>query len=497
MTGLQDLDAVIAALERRARAAGCDVRRLGVAEPAHIDLSATLADALAHPVGAPPLRELAQGRRSAVIITSDATRPVPAQALLGPVMAQLGAAGLGADAVDVVIGGGAHRPPNGAEVRTLLGKEWTGRLRVHCHDARAADLVDLGRTPAGTPLFVHPLVAAADLRIAFGQVEPHEFAGFTGGRKSILPAVAGEASILANHSLANLSHPWARPGILDGNPVHEDMLAAARLARLDFIVNVALGGDLQPLAVAAGDVEAAHAALTDFVRGFAQLEPPEGPVDVVVTGPGAPLDINLYQSSKPLVGLQAMVEAMAARAADAPAAVWRPPVVVLLSSCWDGTGSDEMLAPFAGARDPQEVLDRLRTHYTVEMNETFNIGRFLTVCPQVVACCPGVADDDLRRLFFTPAPTPEAALQTALILVGQEAAAGAGAVTAPAYAAASPAYAAASPAWAAASPTPVARQSAVRPPSVLFFPRAHRALFAVPSEARRGPTTSTEPQREG
>jgi len=154
-----------------------------------------------------------------------------------------------------------------------------------------------------------------------------------------------------------------------------------------------------------------------------------------------------------------MFEAMAARAADAPAAVWRPPVVVLLSSCWDGTGSDEMLAPFAGARDPQEVLDRLSTHYTVEMNETFNIGRFLTVCPQVVACCPGVADDDLRRLFFTPAPTPEAALETAL--------------------------------------TMVAEAAAVRPPSVLFFPRAHRVLFAVPGEARRGPTTSAEPQREG
>jgi nickel-dependent lactate racemase len=461
---LRDLDAVVDDLAVTAAKGGCDVRRLGVAEPPHIDLGAALRRALARPAGAPPLRDLARGRSSAVVITSDATRPVPAHALIGPVMAELEAAGIGADAVDVVIGGGAHRPAHPDEIVRLLGEEWAGRLRVHCHDAKATDLVDLGHTPAGTPLLVDRRVAAADLRISFGQVEPHEFAGFTGGRKSILPAVASEASILANHAVANLSHPSARPGVLEGNPVHEDMLAAARIARLDFIVNVVLGGDLQPLAVAAGDPEAAHAELVAFVRGYAQLERPEGPVDVVVTGPGAPLDINLYQSTKPLVGLQPMIEGMAAEARagaqGAELAAWRSPVVVLLSSCWDGTGSDEMLEPFAGACGPAEVLARLREHYTVEMNESFNIARFLTVCPRVVACCPGVPDDVLRRLFFIPASTPEAALQAALALVAPD-----GAVS-------------------GSSAPPVAAGR----PSVLIFPRAHRALFVMtadPGEVNR------------
>ena len=317
---LRDLDAAVARLGEQATAAGCDVRRLGVAEPPPVDLRAALDRALARPVGAPPLRELARGRGKVAIITSDASRPVPAHALLGPVMAELEAAGVDAAAVDVVIGGGAHRAPYPEEIDALIGREWAGRLRVSSHDYRATDLVDLGRTPAGTPLFVHPLVAAADLRISFGQVEPHEFAGFTGGRKAILPAVSGEATILANHSLANLSHPLARPGVLEGNPIHEDMLAAARMAGLDFIVNVALGCDLQPLAAAAGAPEAAHAELVAFVRGYTQLEIPEGPVDVVVTGPGAPLDLNLYQSSKPLVGLQPMLEAMAAAGAASGAA---------------------------------------------------------------------------------------------------------------------------------------------------------------------------------
>jgi nickel-dependent lactate racemase len=447
---LSDLDAVIDGLAASAAAAGCEVRRMGVAEPPPIDLPAALSRALERPVGTPPLRELARGRRRAVIITSDATRPVPTCALIGPVMAELEAAGIARDAVDVVIGGGAHRPARPEEIERLLGPEWAGRVRVSCHDAKAGDLVDLGRTPAGTPLLVDRRVAEADLRLSFGQVEPHEFAGFTGGRKSILPAVAAEASILVNHSIANLSHPRARPGVLEGNPVHEDMLEAMRLAGLHFVVNVVLGGDLHPLAVAAGDPEAAHATLVAFVRGYAQLERPEGPVDVVVTGPGAPLDINLYQSTKPLVGLQPMIEGMAAGARRA--AAWRPPVVVLLSSCWDGAGSDEMLFPFDGASSPADVLKRLREHYTVEMNESFNIARFLAVCPRVVACCPGVDDDVLRRLFFTPAQTPQAALDTALTLAAPGPAVG--------------------PGIAAGPVSDVGRR-----PSVLVFPRAQRALF--------------------
>jgi nickel-dependent lactate racemase len=456
---LRDLDAVVDGLAAAAAAVGCEVRRLGVAEPPPIGLPAALSRALERPVGTPPLRELARGRRSAVIITSDATRPVPTCALIGPVMAELEAAGVSRDAVDVVIGGGAHRPARPEEIERLLGPEWAGRLRVSCHDAKAADLVDLGRTPAGTPLRVDPRVAAADLRISFGQVEPHEFAGFTGGRKSILPAVAAEASILANHSIANLSHSRARPGVLDGNPIHEDMLAAMRLASLDFVVNVVLAGDLRPLAVAAGDPEAAHATLVAFVRAYAQLGRPQGPVDVVLTGPGAPLDINLYQSTKPLVGLQPMIEGMAAEARSvagagtlAGSAAWRPPVVVLLSSCWDGTGSDEMLVPFDGASGPADVLKRLRERYTVEMNESFNIARFLTVCPRVVACCPGVGDDVLRRLFFTPAPTPQAALETALVLATNGSAGGPG-------------------------PTAGRDSDVGRRRSVLVFPRAQRALF--------------------
>ena len=471
---LRDLDAVVDGLAADAAAAGCDVRRLGVAEPPPIDLRAALRRALARPRGAPPLRELARGRRNAVIITSDASRPVPTHALLGPVLAELEAAGIGADAVDVVIGGGAHRPPYREEVEALVGKPWAGRLRVSCHDYRSADLVDLGRTPAGTPLRIDARVAAADLRIAFGQVEPHEFAGFTGGRKAILPAVAGEETILANHSLANLSHPHARPGILEGNPIHEDMLAAAKMARLDFIVNVALGGDLQPLAVAAGDAEAAHAELTGFVRGFAELRRPEGPVDVVVTGPGAPLDINLYQSIKPLVGLQPMVEGMAPRTLRwrlrRRAPVADPPGVRPSSSCSRvaGTGrvptrcSSPLTGPAVRGRC-SPVCDR---HYTVETNETFNIARFLTVCPHVVACCPGVPDRDLQRLFFTPAPTPDAALETALALARADAQSAASAATA-------------------------------RRPVVLFLPRAHRALFAAwDQDAAAGPSPSALPRPE-
>jgi len=468
---LADLDGLLARLAASPALRGHDVRRLAVEEPPPIDLAPALADALAHPVGSPALRELALGRRSAVIIITDPTRAVPSRALLGPVMHELGRGGIAPQDVEVVIGAGAHRAARPDEIVEMLG-EWAARLRVSNHDARAADLVQVGYTPRGTPLLLNRRVAAADLRIAFGQVEPHEFAGFTGGRKAILPSVAGYETIVRNHSVEMLGHPLARPGVIDDNPIHQEMLAAARLAGLHFIVNVALDSELRPLAVAAGDAQAAHEQLVAFVRRFSDLPVPADPPAVIVTGPGRPLDINLYQTIKALVGIEPLLDAhrsgpSGARgdrreppAAASPAA-GRAPVIVLLARCWDGSGADELFEPFARARArfagnkwgdggppahdvARAALTDLVGDFAIEKDESYYVARITPKCRCVVACCPGVRDERLRAFGWEAAADPDEALTRALQL---------------------------------ASAPATDEPGGARRPLVLFCPRPQRALF--------------------
>ena len=435
---LADINALCARLAESSLLRGYDVLRLAPTDPPPIDLTTELSSVLAGPAGTPPLHELARGRRTAVIITSDATRATPSAALIGSVMEQLARAGISDDAVEVVIGVGAHRPATGDEIKRLLGGEWAARLRVTSHDARADDLVPIGRTARGVPLLVNRRVAQAELRIAFGQVEPHEFAGFTGGRKAILPSVAGYESIVRNHALDMLAAPTARQGVLDGNLIHLEMLEAARLARLDFIVNVALDRESRPIAVAAGDVDQAHRQLVAFLRRHFGVPALTQPPAVIVTGPGQPLDINLYQSIKALVGVEPLLDA---DHGDAGA-----PVVVLLSRCWDGGGSEEMFEPFlqaaerlrdetggdvpaasgdvpaaaggvpdiaATARAARAAIER---DYTIEKGESYLMARVAPKCRAMVACCPGVADERLRLLGWEPARDSQAAVARALEL---------------------------------------------------------------------------------
>ena len=391
---LLDLDAALDLVAASPLLDGCDVRRLDLVEPAHIDLEQALRAALAAPRGTPRLADLARGAASVAIITSDATRAVPNRGLFPTIMAELAVAGVREKDVTVVIGVGAHRPMHPGEREELLG-EWAARLRVVNHDSRATDLVRVGATGSGNELLLNRWVWEADLRIALGQVEQHEFAGFTGGPKAILPAVAGYEAILRNHSLAMLRHRLARPGVLDGNPIHVEMVDAARLARLEFAVNVVIDRGLRPLAVAAGDPVAVQTELAGFIRSYAEVGLPadvtdarEAP-DLVVTGPGRPLDTNLYQTVKALVAVEPLVGPQT--------------TVLAVSACGDGTGGQDWLVPFAGAAGPEDVLRRLDDDYTVERDHSYFVARFLQRCPSVVACCPGVEDEDLRRLFLEPA----------------------------------------------------------------------------------------------
>ena len=260
--------------------------------------------ALENPIGSPRLRELAKGKRSCVIIISDHTRPVPSKDILPEMFAELEAGSPGIE-ITLLVATGFHRLTTTAELEAKLGAEILKRMKIVLHDSRnAASNVKIGVLPSGAPCVVDKIAADAELLVSEGFIEPHFFAGFSGGRKSVLPGVADQVTVLGNHCSKFIDSPFARTGILDGNPLHADMVAAAKMAKLAFICNVVIDEQKKTVAAFAGDPFAAHRRGCDFLLGYAKVAPK--PADIVITSNGgAPLDQNLYQCVKGMTAAEA------------------------------------------------------------------------------------------------------------------------------------------------------------------------------------------------
>ena len=260
--------------------------------------------ALERPIESPRLRALVQGKRSCVIIISDHTRPVPSKDILPEMFAELEAGSPGI-AITLLVATGFHRPTTPAELEAKLGPDVLKRVKVVLHDSRnAASNVKVGTLPSGAPCVIDKVAAEAELLIAEGFIEPHFFAGFSGGRKSVLPGVADQVTVLGNHCSKFIDSPLARTGNLDGNPLHEDMVAAAKMAKLAFIVNVVIDEEKKTVAAFAGDPFVAHRKGCDFLLGYAKVA--AKPADIVITSNGgAPLDQNLYQCVKGMTAAEA------------------------------------------------------------------------------------------------------------------------------------------------------------------------------------------------
>ena len=258
---------------------------------------AELRRTLQQPIESPPLRTLAQGKESVVIVMSDSTRPAPNKLMLEAVLPELGPDA--EDRVEILIATGLHRATREDELDRMLGADLRKRLRIINHDARDPTcLRDIGTTSSGRPVIVNQRYLDADIRITLGLIEPHFFAGFSGGPKLVMPGIAGEQSILNNHDFAMISHPNARWGTLTGNPVHQEQLEAALLAGCDFSLNVSITADGSISGIFAGNMEASHQQGCQAVLNAA-MQPVEKPYDVVVTTNGGhPLDLNLYQAVK-------------------------------------------------------------------------------------------------------------------------------------------------------------------------------------------------------
>lgn len=309
------------------------------------DEAAAIRDALRHPIGTQPLSTRLRPGMTVVVVHTDITRATPNDRLLPVVLAELEAGGIRRGDITLINGLGTHRPQTENELRAMLGDEVFEHYRCVQHDAiDEAGLISLGESQQGHPLFVNRTLLETDLKILTGFIEPHFFAGYSGGPKAILPGVAGAATVFANHSPAMIADPNACFDRTVGNPIWEEMLEAALRVENTFLVNVTLDRDNAITGVFAGDLRAAHAAGCDFVRQSSRFEIAE-PYDVVVTtNSGYPLDQNLYQCVKGL--------AAAARAVRPGGAI------LLLAACAEGLpdhGEYARLLREAGSS--QAVLD--------------------------------------------------------------------------------------------------------------------------------------------
>ena len=316
------------------------------------DGGAIVRAAMDSPIGSPKLRELAAGKKNAVLIISDHTRPVPSKDIV-PFMLEELRAGNPDIEITMLVATGCHRGTTPEELVHKLGEDIVSREHIVVHDCDSSPLTDLGPLPSGARLVVNSLVAQADLVVSEGFIEPHFFAGYSGGRKSILPGVCSRVTVLGNHCADFIDDPKARMGVIDGNPINRDMERAARMAKLAYIVNVVVNEAHEVVAAFAGDPIEAHHAGCAYLARYCEVEQKQKADIVITSNGGAPLDQNAYQAVK---GLTTAADA----AADGAA-------LIICAECADGIGGDSFYKALSECAGPTELLGEIRR---VPMDET-------------------------------------------------------------------------------------------------------------------------------
>jgi nickel-dependent lactate racemase len=380
---------------------------IAVSQPveAVADVAATIREALAHPVGTPSLSKLAGPGKRACIVFTDITRASPDHLLVPALLSELEKAGVRDEDITLLCGIGMHRPSTTEEKITKLGADVVSRYRVIDNEPQnPAVLVDLGVTRGGVPVLLHRAAVETDLLIATGIVEPHQYAGYSGGRKTVAVGAAGEALIAHTHGPTFVDHPGTRLGRIEGNPFHEAVTEAARRANLRFILNVVLDDDKRLLRVAAGDPELAFQELVSFARSVYEVPIPHQ-YDIAIGGVGFPKDCNLYQASRAPSYLF-----------FAPIAVVRPGgFFIIPARCEEGAGAgvgeQRFLAAMRDAPDVKSILDDARTNgYPPGQQRAFVMAKVLektsviivgSECPDLVAACkmiPAASMDEALAL---------------------------------------------------------------------------------------------------
>ena len=363
--------------------------------------------AMAAPIACSPLSALAKGKDKIVIIASDHTRPVPSKLIIPPMLQQLRQGNPDAD-ITILIATGCHRGTTREELVQKFGEDIVQNEKIYIHDCDERDmLVNIGTLPSGSACEINRLAYEADLLVAEGFIEPHFFAGFSGGRKSVLPGIAGRSTVLGNHCSEFIAHPSARTGILENNPLHIDMLWAAKTAKLAYIVNVVLNAEKEVIYAVAGDAEAAHKAGTDFLSGLCQAK--AIPADIVITTNGGyPLDQNVYQAVKGMTAAEATVK--------------QGGVIIMLARCNDGIGGDHFYRQLAQEPDIDKTMALFLSRGKEQtVPDQWQTQVFLRVLKKATVIFLSEMDDaTIREMHMLPAKTMEEALQKAKAILKME-----------------------------------------------------------------------------
>jgi nickel-dependent lactate racemase len=323
---------------------------LGTIEPKErsgvVDPTAEIIRALGEPIGSKPLSEIVKPESKIAIVVDDFTRPAPSNLMMPPLLDELNRLGVKDENITVIFGCGTHRTVKPEEAANLLGAAIVSRVKTISNDCRDKDHVYMGTTKKlGTKVSVNRTFAEADVRILTGDIELHYYAGYGGGRKSVLPGVSSIETIQHNH--AYLLDPNSKTGVLEDNPVHEDMIEAARLAKVDFILNVVTNSKNEIVKVYAGDLEQAFYEGVKLVEEMYKV-PIDRRADIVVVSPGGhPMDIDLYQAYK---GVDSALEA-----------VKRGGVIVLIAECPEGHGNEvfyDWMIKFKELKDMEKEIKR-------------------------------------------------------------------------------------------------------------------------------------------
>ena len=362
------------------------------------------------PTGSQPLSELAKGKKTACIVISDITRPVPNTLIVPPIIKVLENAGLRSEDITILIATGIHRPNEGEEIVTLLGEEIPEKYRIVNHMSRDLDSHQyLGETPVyKAPIYVDKTFLAADLRIATGLIEPHLMAGYSGGRKAIVPGISAFETLKVLHGAESIAYERNIEGVIEGNLFHEEALYVARVARVDFIVNVTLNERREITGIFAGELNEAHREGVKFMSTQCKDTVNE-PVDAVITtSAGYPLDLTFYQAIKGMTAAQGILK--------------EGGVLIIAAKIAEGVGSPEFTELILETKSVDEFLENIKNPGYMVLDQ-WQLQKFCQVLEkhEVWIYSDGLDRNTLKKLFVTPLESVEDGIEKVKARFGEDA----------------------------------------------------------------------------